>query len=224
MTWPNYGLGRRHAPDLRDAAFSMRQLQPRETWFTRLRQQHFQSKFWEAGPVLNQGDKPYCVGYSWAGFLMAEPTKTTDGPTPQQIYDLAQQHDEWEGPPPAYDGSSVRGGAKALQLMGRLSAYHWALSVDDIQRYVLTRGTVVMGTAWFMDMFRPDRDGYLHPTGEYAGGHAWLIIGYSWSKRAFLMQNSWGTGWGQNGRAWIKKTDLATLFAHNGEACAGIEA
>lgn len=36
------------------------------------------------------------------------------------------------------------------------------------------------------------------------GGHAVTIIGYSDAKKCFLIQNSWGTGWGQpNGKFWM---------------------
>jgi len=35
------------------------------------------------------------------------------------------------------------------------------------------------------------------------GGHAVTIIGYDDSKRCFLIQNSWGTDWGLNGKFWM---------------------
>jgi hypothetical protein len=44
-------------------------------------------------------------------------------------------------------------------------------------KHVLTTGPMVMGTNWYMDMFTPDRWGYVTPGGDNAGGHSWLIIG-----------------------------------------------
>ena len=35
------------------------------------------------------------------------------------------------------------------------------------------------------------------------GGHAMLIVGYDDLKNAFLVRNSWGTGWGIDGHVWI---------------------
>jgi C1A family cysteine protease len=35
------------------------------------------------------------------------------------------------------------------------------------------------------------------------GGHAVTIIGYDDSKKCFLIQNSWGTDWGLNGKFWM---------------------
>jgi hypothetical protein len=35
------------------------------------------------------------------------------------------------------------------------------------------------------------------------GGHAMLVAGYDDSRQAFEVMNSWGTGWGNKGFAWI---------------------
>lgn len=49
------------------------------------------------------------------------------------------------------------------------------------------------------------------------GGHALLLVGYVKLAKAtyFLMHNSWGTGWGDGGYAWIHET---TLMRHLREA------
>jgi len=48
------------------------------------------------------------------------------------------------------------------------------------------------------------------PLGNY-GGHAMCVIGYDDSKYggAFLLQNSWGVQWGNQGYTWIKYSDFA---------------
>jgi len=38
---------------------------------------------------------------------------------------------------------------------------------------------------------------------QMLGGHAVTIIGYDDSKKSFLIQNSWGTGWGNDGKFWM---------------------
>ncbi len=49
--------------------------------------------------------------------------------------------------------------------------------------------------------------------GSEAGGHAMVIIGYDDYKEggAFLVQNSWGTDWGDNGYFWIRYNDLSKV-------------
>ena len=37
------------------------------------------------------------------------------------------------------------------------------------------------------------------PTEKVLGGHCVVAVGYDDSKQAFIMRNSWGTGWGMNG-------------------------
>jgi C1A family cysteine protease len=41
------------------------------------------------------------------------------------------------------------------------------------------------------------------PGEELLGGHATAIIGYSNSKKAFLIQNSWSSDWGKGGLFWM---------------------
>jgi C1A family cysteine protease len=41
------------------------------------------------------------------------------------------------------------------------------------------------------------------PGEEMQGGHAILCVGYDNAKRVFLIRNSWGTGWGDKGYAYL---------------------
>jgi hypothetical protein len=136
------------------------------------------------------------------------------------IYHEAQKRDEWPGED--YDGSSVRAGAKYMKEQGRLAEYVWAASADEVARWLLTSGPVVLGTDWYADMFTPT-EGQVHIGGEVVGGHAYLAIGFNSKLQAFRCINSWGRGWGENGRFWLDTADLAYLLASNGEACAGVE-
>lgn len=40
-------------------------------------------------------------------------------------------------------------------------------------------------------------------TEQLLGGHAMMIVGYNRSKQQFIVQNSWGTGWGDNGYCYM---------------------
>jgi hypothetical protein len=48
---------------------------------------------------------------------------------------------------------------------------------------------------------------YKHTTGEYLGGHAVSLIGYDDAKRAWIIRNSWGPTWGENGFAYVSYDD-----------------
>lgn len=206
------GLGRLPAADERDANFRMA-APPRALPAY---------KYYSTGPILDQGPYPYCVGFAWRQWLASSPLKTTTGPAPQTIYAEAQEVDEWPGN--AYPGTSVRAGAKVLQARGHIANYLWAWDVPTIKTWILSgQGTVVVGTLWYEGMFDVDGDGFVHPMGPEAGGHAYLLAGYSSDRDAFRIVNSWGRSWGESGRAWISSIDMATLISRDGEAATAVE-
>lgn len=206
------GLGRLPAADERDFQFQM----------SIAAQELPEYKYYSTGPILDQGPYPYCVGYAWRQWLSSALLKTKTGPKAEDIYHEAQKIDEWPGED--YAGTSVRAGVKYLKSVGHISTYLWAYNVETIQSWILSgQGTVVVGTMWYNGMFTPDENGYIHPTGPEAGGHAYLLAGYSRDRDAFRVVNSWGRAWGQSGRAWISSADMATLIAQDGEAAAAVE-
>lgn len=143
------------------------------------------------------------------------------------LYDQAQNIDEWDDTPPE-GGTSVRAAAKILQALGAITSYHWANSVGDIANAVLTTGPVVMGTTWYNSMFNPilkSDHAYLgvNPDSGIAGGHAWVVNGYSTDTGYFRMKNSWGKDWGYGAHAYLSSHDLDYLLNDGGEACIGLE-
>jgi C1A family cysteine protease len=42
-----------------------------------------------------------------------------------------------------------------------------------------------------------------NPREQTIGGHAMVLVGYDDDRRAFRLLNSWGKGWGEEGRAWM---------------------
>lgn len=48
---------------------------------------------------------------------------------------------------------------------------------------------------------RPPADGVWEDTGN--GGHAMLLVGYDDERNAWLVRNSWGADWADNGHVWI---------------------
>lgn len=210
----NYGLGRLPAPDHRDQLFPMRALVPE--------QPQKKSRFFQSGPILDQGQTPTCVGHAWRQWLTSAPIMTKGGPDPFTIYHEAQKVDEWPGE--NYDGTSVRAGCKYLQDSGHVANYFWANDAATVRDFLLNRigSTVVIGSDWLENMFTPQK-GFLDVSGAVAGGHAYVLVGYSEPRQAFRMVNSWGKSWGENGRAWIRFADLDGLIRNGGEAVAATE-
>lgn len=210
-----HGLGRLPAPDARDAHYTLRKIVPKKPTA--------EHRHWRTGPVLDQGQVPQCVAYAWCGFLESSPIRTKAHESPMDIYRAARLVDEWEGE--NYDGTSVRAGAKVMQDEGHIAQYVWATKADEVANWILSAqgGPVVMGTDWHDSMFNPDSKGLVRLDGNITGGHAWLIYGFNRGTNLFFAQNSWGTGWGRNGRFLIRFDDLETLLADQGEAATALE-
>lgn len=167
--------------------------------------------------ALNQGTTPHCVGFSMADFGICEPTfdmyTTKDG---HHFYELCKQIDGYKG-----DGSTVRAAAKVLKNLGRIPAYAFASTVEEIKWWLLNKSPVIMGTIWTQGMVSPDAGGVIRATGNVLGGHAYLLNG--WDGTHFLGVNSWGPYWGVNGKFKISQADLERIFRQGGEAMTAVE-
>jgi hypothetical protein len=208
------GLGRRISVDKRSDKFKM----PKKRVAVAVRR-----KFWEDYGPLDQRNTPQCVGYAGWGWLAAGPVINKPRYKPSQLYRMAQDQDEWPGS--NYEGTSVLGLMKALKNIGYVDEYVWAKKQDVIVAWLLSTGPVILGTTWTVDMFMPDKKGFISFTGEAVGGHAYRLIGADrdfecpdGSKGAVRLVNSWGWKWGQNGRAWLSLKTLQDLLDDQGEA------
>lgn len=66
---------------------------------------------------------------------------------------------------------------------------------------IYSEGPVMVCVA-IHENFRPDSEGRIPlPSGSIKGYHAMAMVG--WRRGAWLIQNSWGAGWGKGGRCWM---------------------
>lgn len=80
------------------------------------------------------------------------------------------------------------------------------MSVADSKKWLDTVGPVVTWFEVYQDFFGHGSGVYRRstaPTNTSVGGHFMLVIGYDDARSAWLVKNSWGTGWGESGFAWI---------------------
>lgn len=222
-----HGLGRFPAVDERDEQYPLESVMKTAEQLTPDDEKALERGWrywWTGGWWGNQGATPQCVAYSWLhhledGPITKEPKSPGAGPAanPTRVYDMAQRRDEWPGE--RYDGTSIRGGAKAMVDLGLIKEYRWANSIETIIRTLLVEGPIVFGSYWYRDMFYPDQDGIISVSGDIVGGHAYLLNGVNTKTGIVRFKNSWGRGWGKKGFGYLYVNDLVKLLDRWGDAC-----
>ena len=172
-------------------------------------------------PVFNQGQVGSCTGNAGNGVLNTSPFLPNKVFTPDEagalnIYNLEEKMDGGIGYPPEDNGSSGLTCAKVLFANGVISSYQHTFTLNDALK-ALSLYPIITGTNWTQDMFNPDPDGRVHPTGAVAGGHEYEGFKVDVENGRIWFWNSWGAQWGLNGTFYMTWLDYATLLAQNGD-------
>jgi hypothetical protein len=180
------------------------------------------SRTWRRGAAYDQGDTSQCVAYTGKGILNSQalsaavPYRTRTRYNPAQLYQGAQQRDEWAGED--YSGTSGLGLCRYLKELGLIQEYRWAFGLEQALVALSWVGPLGIGVNWREEMWEPDLDGYVHASGDAVGGHEVELTSVDVARNRVTLTNSWGTGWGLNGRAHLSWDDLAKLLADDGDA------
>jgi C1A family cysteine protease len=87
-----------------------------------------------------------------------------------------------------------------------------ATSVEDMKRALIQYGPLVAGFLIFQDFLNYKSGVYTHVTGTVVAGHAVLIVGYDDTQQAWIVKNSVGTDWGENGFFRVKSGTNESLI------------
>ena len=79
-----------------------------------------------------------------------------------------------------------------------------ATSVEAIKNAIVQYGPLVTGFTVYTDFLSYQSGVYSHVTGFVEGGHMVAIVGYDDEEQAWIIKNSWGPDWGENGYFRIK--------------------
>lgn len=180
---------------------------------------------WRCPVWLDQGRQGSCVGMAFAHEAAARPAMVegiNERFAVEKIYYPAQNIDPWAGgsypgATPFYEGTSVLAGAKAARAAGLFDDFYWAFSLEDAILAIGYGGGGIAGFNWYQGMEAPDRNGFVHPTGRWLGGHAvyFNISRVNRKERYLAFHNSWG-----NSFEWkISFDDFEKLLHNNGEFC-----
>jgi hypothetical protein len=173
---------------------------------------------------LNQGAYGTCVGNAFMHRRANGPLQI-DGITEDDAQKLYLEASAIFYGAPDYamqSGTSALSACVALMNRGAIDRYEWATSPEALRYMVLERGSVCVGSTWYVSMFDTPPDGLGHkyiryrPESGRAGGHEYEVVGIDLapadgSKPYYDILNSWGPDWADNGKARIELAHLEEL-------------
>jgi len=157
-------------------------------------------------PVLDQKDQPACVGFS-AALKKIEQERREHRTT--YLFDGLDLYSYVAQPG---GGAYLRDIAKHLKNIGaeykerfyKIDAFASVVPInfDSVRRAICLFGPCIIGIEVYTNFFEPNRQVLDTVSGNYEGGHAIVLLGYS--EDVFVLQNSWGQDWNENGLVKVK--------------------
>lgn len=91
------------------------------------------------------------------------------------------------------------------------------ITAADMRDALFAYGPVVATMYVYSDFYSYRSGVYSYVTGSYVGAHAVLVVGYDDVQQAFIVKNSWGSGWGESGYFMIAYSELGgtSKFAYS---------
>ncbi len=188
--------------------------------------------------VRDQGDSAACTGFALATVIERVARRRGNQVSAQMLYRMARRHDDWPGDEDegsslrgALRGWYHQGVCDRLlwdddQVVGDVTLDRCrSARTTTLGAYYRLRPVLNEWHAALMEVEAAYVCAYLHDGWDLAPGgreitykrdgadgrgalHAFAVIGYD-KDRGFRIQNSWGPGWGDNGRAWWSYDDWA---------------
>jgi hypothetical protein len=94
----------------------------------------------------------------------------------------------------------------------KISEWGWVdHDEESIKRALIDHGPLIVCIFFWSDFYMYKGGVYYHRWGPRAGGHVVSLVGYDDDESCWIVKNSWGTGWGENG--WFKMSYDADMFA-----------
>jgi hypothetical protein len=85
----------------------------------------------------------------------------------------------------------------------KIDGYVTLTTVEDQKNWIDTIGPITACFEVYHDFDGYGSGVYTHTSGYDRGGHCVTIVGYDDAQGAWLIRNSWGTGWGMDGYCWF---------------------
>lgn len=176
-------------------------------------------------PIMNQGAESTCVPHSISAIYdyytaMNHPESTNAGKFKasgiaiHQIYNARTNRGDGMSYKEAFEFCRKKGVVtekeykeKNFDNPQKILMYGRIMSLEVMKRALVANGPCPIAT-YVRDLDAPE---FWNGRGNY-GGHATCLIGYSDSKEAFILRNSWGKSFGQGGYVWFPYKDFNKIL------------
>lgn len=148
-------------------------------------------------PDLSEAETYFCVG---------QPDSCSDGMSVSAAYNAAVDQGVVDEQcfPYSDEMHSCNLCSDAAARALHLSNWRGTTDVAEAKYIIANFGPVTATMKVYEDFYSYTSGVYEHTSGSYRGGHAVTIVGYDDSGQYWIVKNSWGTGWGEDGYFRIK--------------------
>jgi hypothetical protein len=94
----------------------------------------------------------------------------------------------------------------------KITSWGWVdHDINSMKQSLIDHGPLIICIHFWKDFLFYFGGVYKHHVGRHAGGHVVTIVGYDDSKSCWIVKNSWGTKWGEDG--WFRMSYDADMIA-----------
>jgi len=83
--------------------------------------------------------------------------------------------------------------------VAKITSWHEITAVTDMKNWLSTNGPLAACYTVYSDFFQYKSGIYRHVSGDVRGGHCVSCVGYNDTQQYWIMKNSWGAAWGEQG-------------------------
>jgi len=93
----------------------------------------------------------------------------------------------------------------------KITEWGWLeIEVENMKNALIDYGPLIICMSIYEDFYQYKSGVYRHETGKRVGGHVLAIVGYDDNESCWIVKNSWGDAWGDEG--WFKLAYDADIF------------
>lgn len=155
-------------------------------------------------PIKDQGTESTCVCQTLTGMLDVQKNAKNSIANKSNNFSIYELYDQRSNKP--QEGMMIKEALSILRHRGlndeKIDNYALVTSIEAAKQAIVSNGPLAIG----MMVYNNGTDKYWINRGDCLGGHCTMLVGYN--ANGFVMRNSWGTSYGDNGYILLPYNDF----------------